>query len=77
MRVYHHGRAPITLPSIDYQSAFDRSLARHLDPDQGRAALRLFRSGKDTSDIASIMEATQSAVANAIARARDEERRAG
>lgn len=81
MRFATRNGAPITLPYIAYESPFGGSanypaLANKLDDDQGRHALRLFRAGKDTVEIASIMEATQFAVANAIARARDEERRA-
>lgn len=42
-----------------------------LSLDDGREALRLFRRGLDTCDISQRMEATEAAVANAIARARD------
>ncbi len=43
------------------------------DLDQDRA-LNLFRDGKDTRDIASILNCTEAAAANAVARARDAER---
>lgn len=81
MRFATRNGAPVTLPYIAYESPFGGcanypELANKLDADQGREALRLFRAGKDTADIASLMEATQFAVANALARARDEERRA-
>lgn len=81
MRFATRAGAPVTLPYMAYESPFGGSanypaLANKLDTEQGREALRLFRTGKDTADIASIMDATQFAVANAIARARDEERRA-
>lgn len=76
-----HKASPITLPYMAYESPFGGSanypaLANKLDADQGRQALRLFRAGKDTVDIARLMDATQFAVANALASARDEERRA-
>lgn len=50
--------------------------ARHDDLDGigAAAALRLFRSGLDNVDIAWELECTPAAAANAIARARDEER---
>lgn len=51
-------------------------LETELDEHQKRIALRLFRAGRDNVDIASAMEVTPAAVANGIARARDEERRA-
>ena len=81
MRFATRGGAPVTMPYMAYESPFGAKancppLLTHLEPDQGRAALKLFRAGKDTVEIASIMEATQFAVANALARARDEERRA-
>ncbi len=43
--------------------------------DQARA-LRMFRTGLDTHAIASKLDCTPAAAANALARARDEERRA-
>lgn len=69
------------MPYMAYESPFGERAAKpalqsKLDADEGRRALRMFRAGKDTVDIARLMEATQFAVANAIARARDEERRA-
>lgn len=81
MRFATRGGAPVTMPYMAYQSPFaDRaaipSLLSKLNGEQRADALRFFRSGKDTVEIASIMEATQFAVANGIARARDEERRA-
>lgn len=81
MRFATRNGTPITMPYMAYQSPFGGNanypaLANKLDAEQGHEALRLFRAGKDTVDIASIMEATQFAVANALARARDEERRA-
>lgn len=81
MRYATRNAAPITMPYMAYQSPFGSkvhcpSLLSQLDAEQCADALRLFRSGKDTVEIASIMEATQFAVANGIARARDEERRA-
>ena len=81
MRFATRNGAPVTLPYMAYQSPFGSkvhcpSLLSQLDADQRADALRLFRTGKDTVEIASIMEATQFAVANALARARDEERRA-
>lgn len=80
MRFATRGGAPVTMPYMAYQSPFGSkahapSLITKLDAEQRADALRLFRSGKDTVEIASIMEATQFAVANGIARARDEERR--
>lgn len=73
--------AAVTLPYMAYESPFGGgaaypALASKLDADEGRRALSLFRRGQDTVDIARQMDATQFAVANAIARARDEERRA-
>lgn len=49
--------------------------ARHdeLDSIGAAAALRLFRSGLDTVDVAWALECTPAAAANAIAHARDEE----
>lgn len=46
-------------------------LEAFLDAYSGAKALALFRTGLDTRDIAWGMEATEAAVANAIARARD------
>ena len=48
----------------------------HLGPFSQAEALRLFRSGLDNVDIAKWMDCTAAAAANAIARARDDERRA-
>ena len=81
MRFATRNGAPITMPYMAYQSPFGAkahcpALITQFDADQRIDALRMFRAGKDTVDIASIMEATQFAVANGIARARDEERRA-
>lgn len=49
------------------------SVLGHLD--QARV-LRMFRTGLDTHAIASKLDCTPAAAANALARARDEERRA-
>lgn len=51
-------------------------LASVLSEHQAARALELFRSGLDTVDIAWRLECTAAAAANALARARDEERRA-
>jgi hypothetical protein len=72
---------PITLPHMAYESplgdkAKNPGLETELDEHQKRIALRLFRAGRDNVEIASAMEVTPAAVANGIARARDEERRA-
>ena len=45
------------------------------DTDTARV-LRMFRAGMDTHTIASKLDCTPAAAANALARARDEERRA-
>lgn len=81
MRFATRGGAPVTMPYMAYESPFGERAAKpplqsKLDDEEGRRALSLFRRGQDTVDIARLMEATQFAVANALARARDEERRA-
>lgn len=81
MRFATRGGAPVTMPYMAYESPFGDQAAKpplqtKLDDDEARRALAMFRRGQDTVDIARLMEATQFAVANGIARARDEERRA-
>jgi len=49
-------------------------LVKQLGPYNQAAALLMFRAGNDTRDIASALNCTESAAANAIARARDAER---
>ena len=78
---YRQNPRKITLPYMAYESSFGgnapmKPLATDLGSDGSEAALRLFRSGLDTVDIASRLECTPAAAANAVARARDEERRA-
>lgn len=51
-------------------------LAAVLDEQEADKALSLFRSGLDNVQIASRMACTPAAAANALARARDEQRRA-